>query len=259
MSRIGPLARTYWLDLLVAVMALGAMLEIVARRDAETAPRTTLWFVLPAIAILVLPVLARRRYPFGAAAAYLAAGCGSLLRRRASDSRSRRASASSEWPRRSCSGTCASSDRRGSALRIALGGAAIVVDDPRPTRRAASSSSPPSCCGIAGYAPSAPTADRRDARTLAEQAEAAEARAAQAEREREAAARIAVAEERARIARELHDIVAHSVSVMVLQVGAVRHKLPGCARGRGGCAERVEQNGPDRARRDASPPRRDAA
>ena len=58
------------------------------------------------------------------------------------------------------------------------------------------------------------------------QAEAAEVRATQAEREREAAARVAVAEERTRIARELHDVVAHAVSVMVLQVGAVRHQLP---------------------------------
>jgi signal transduction histidine kinase len=63
-------------------------------------------------------------------------------------------------------------------------------------------------------------------RARSEQAEAAETRAERAEREREAAARLAVAEERARIARELHDVVAHAVSVMVLQVGAVRHKLP---------------------------------
>ena len=62
-------------------------------------------------------------------------------------------------------------------------------------------------------------------RERAEQAEAAEQRAALAERDRELTARIAVAEERARIARELHDVVAHAVSVMVLQVGAVRHRM----------------------------------
>src|SRR3954447_17190705 len=44
--------------------------------------------------------------------------------------------------------------------------------------------------------------------------------------EREAAARLAVAEERARIAREMHDVVAHAISVIVLRVGAVRHTLP---------------------------------
>ena len=47
----------------------------------------------------------------------------------------------------------------------------------------------------------------------------------QAERDAVAAAHRAVAEERRRIARELHDVVAHSVSVMTVQAGAVRRLL----------------------------------
>ena len=61
-----------------------------------------------------------------------------------------------------------------------------------------------------------------------------EARAELLEREREDNARLAVALERGRIAREMHDVVAHNVSVVVVQAAA---------------AERLVETDPERARR----------
>ncbi|GAA4825461.1 hypothetical protein GCM10023201_09860 [Actinomycetospora corticicola] len=52
--------------------------------------------------------------------------------------------------------------------------------------------------------------------------------------ERERTTHIALVEERTRISRELHDAVAHSVSVMTLQVGVVRRRL-----------ERADDDGPE--------------
>jgi signal transduction histidine kinase len=62
-------------------------------------------------------------------------------------------------------------------------------------------------------------------RILRQQKATAEDRRAAAERERAQLSRLAVAEERATIARELHDIVAHSLSVMILQANGGAYAL----------------------------------
>jgi signal transduction histidine kinase len=62
-------------------------------------------------------------------------------------------------------------------------------------------------------------------RRRTEHAALLEERAMTLERLRDEEARTAVAAERARIARELHDVVAHSVSVMTVQVSGVRRLL----------------------------------
>jgi signal transduction histidine kinase len=70
-----------------------------------------------------------------------------------------------------------------------------------------------------------------------------ERHAAVLEAERELRAREAIAEERARIARELHDIVAHGVSTMVLQVGGIRRRLTGAQAAERDVLLQVEETG----------------
>ena len=73
----------------------------------------------------------------------------------------------------------------------------------------------------------------RAIRAMGFEVDVLEARTTALERERDEAAVAAVADERARIARELHDLIGHSISVMGLQAGAVRRLLgPGQERER---------------------------
>ncbi len=203
--------------MLIALAALESALEVALRNDPSREPRTALWFAAPAAAIVVLPLLWRRRFPFAAPAmVWLLGAALSFV-----DGRLVVFSVGVFVAGMASSfllGNVADAAQARVGLAIVIGGAAIVVDND-PSHAVGEFIFIPVLFAIAWLAGFA-------VRERAAQAEAAEERAAHAEREREAAARIAVAEERARIARELHDIVAHAVSVMVLQVGAVRHKLP---------------------------------
>ena len=84
----------------------------------------------------------------------------------------------------------------------------------------------------------------RDLRRRRQRVVDLEDRAAQLEREREEQAQLAVAEERGRIARELHDVIAHGVSVIVVQAQAGPHLMNDPQRLRG-VFHAIESSGRD--------------
>jgi signal transduction histidine kinase len=216
-KRIWPFVRRHGFDALIVLAAVEAAVEVSVRHDEAREPTTPEWFASPAIALLVLPLLGRRRYPFAApVAVWLLAAALSFVDGRLVVFTT--AAVAAGMAASFLLGNIRDAAQARIGLIVVLAGAATVVyNDPHHSPGEFVFTPTLFAIGwLAGYA----------LRERATQAEAAEQRALQAEREREAAARLAVAEERARIARELHDIVAHAVSVMVLQIGAVRHRLP---------------------------------
>jgi signal transduction histidine kinase len=216
-QRLANLLKRHGFDLVLVVLVFQAAFEATSGRSGGDSLPGPAWIQAATLIVFLLPLFARRRYPFAAPTlvwvlgaalsfvdgllvttsftAYVAGIAAAYLLGNLSDSR---------WAR--------------IGLGVVIAGAAVVVaNDPRHTT--AEFITIPATFTVAWLAGFA-------LRVRAEQASQAEARALAAERERESAARVAVAEERARINRELHDIVAHAMSVMVLQVGAVRHRLP---------------------------------
>ncbi len=230
MERLRSLARGYALEALVAALAVESTVEVALRHEGQRPA----WLTAPGIALVILPLLGRRRFPFSAAAAsWLIAAAVSFI-----DGRLVVTPVSAFIAAMISSfllGNLNDARRARTGLAIVVCGAVIVVYNDPAHPRGQLIFIPLLfaivwCAGLV-------------LRERARHAEAAERRATRAEQEREAATRVAAAQERARIARELHDTIAHAVSVMVLQAGVVRHKLPEAHAEHKDALRAVEQTG----------------
>ena len=215
MERVRFLTRSYGFDALIGLGAVASALIVLFSTDADNAPTSPLWFAVPAIAIVVLPLLCRRRFPFAAPASVwlIAAGLSFI------DGRLVVLPITVY-----VAGMVAAyllgnlPDGRQACLGLAVTLVAITIIVVNNPDHAAGDYALPALFAIAWLAGFA-------LRSRAAHAEAAEQRAMWLEQTREQDARRAIAEERTRIARELHDVIGHSVSVMTVQTSAVRRLL----------------------------------
>jgi signal transduction histidine kinase len=208
--------RRYWFDALVVVAAAAAVLEFVVGRDSDDAPTMPLGLTIAAALVITLDLLARRQFPFGAlAATAIIASAVSFI-----DGRLVPYSAAVFLTVIAASflfGQLA--DRRQAiAGLVILTAATAIVTRNDPDGALGDGIFTTLLFSVVWLAGFVFASKREEAREAAE-------RATRLELEREAEARAAVAEERARIARELHDVVGHSVSVMTVQASGVRRLL----------------------------------
>ena len=216
MKRLWAFARRYWFDALLLAMAGIGVAGAVLGREHFDGPEGPLWFDILAILVIVLPLLARRRFPFGAPAAMgVAAALTSFVDRTVVpyDGVTFLVGCAALF----LVGSLRDRAQAVAGFAVAEGVLAVVLHN-HPT------------LGVGDFVVASIifaivwTIAFGVGRKSVEADEAKE-RANRAEREREERARVAVAEERARIARELHDVVGHSVSVMTVQASGVRRLL----------------------------------
>jgi signal transduction histidine kinase len=215
-QRLRSLARRYWFDALVLAAAGVGLAEVTNTQHKANGPQGPLWFDLLAILAITLPLLARRRFPFGAPVAVgVAIAASSFVDGRLVPNGIVTVLVS--IAAFVLMGTLRERTQAVAGLAFGIGVTAIVAhNDPK---GGAGNFVFSSIAFVIAW-----TAAFAISRKFWE-ADEAKAQAARAEREREERARLAVSDERARIARELHDVVGHSVSLMTVQASAARRLL----------------------------------
>jgi signal transduction histidine kinase len=128
--------------------------------------------------------------------------------------------------------------RHAAAGATAMGASVLAIDIPKLTRGDPVGEIVPAWFFLAGVWGFGRWMRRRqrETRALTERAEALE-------REHERQAQMAVAEERARIARELHDLVAHSMGVIVIQSQGAQRSLERNAEAAAAALKSIEATG----------------
>jgi signal transduction histidine kinase len=215
-QRLWTLARAYWFDALILAAVGVGLAEATLTQDDKDGLLGPLWFDLLLTLAITLPLFARRRFPLAAPVTVgVALAAGSFVDERFTPHGLIPilvVLAAFVW-----TGTIR--DRRRAFAGLAFGlGATAIVGHNNPlgqTGDVVFTSMTFTVAWTIGFALS----------RKFQEADEAKQRAERAKREREERARAAVADERARIARELHDVVGHSVSVMTVQASAARRLL----------------------------------
>jgi signal transduction histidine kinase len=215
-TRVWQLTLRYWFDAAI-VAGLGIGLAVtVLHQGGSKGPEGPLWFDILAVIAFTTPLFARRRFPFAAPLAVFVVLCSSSF----VDNRLVPDAGTTFLIALASLFLIGMHRERSQAVAglVLVQGIGIIVGHNDPTQKGGD------YVFLAIIFTVAWTVGFGVGGKFREVDEAKE-RAARAEREREERARLAVSEERARIARELHDVVGHSVSVMTVQASAVRRLL----------------------------------